>query len=343
MNVPIAMRPRAIAGAWEQFGAQEMPLAKYFPALPNPAPGPHVTYDVYQFPKEAPRPNTREGEAIYVEPPIVATVDYRAPTWRDGARIEASTIRDMREPGEAIQNRGRAELARRLRQLRMRYDRFLETLRAAALNGHWVYWPRGADQPAIEGLWLSDNYRLANNATAAWNANFPGPTQEQARSNLAAISDDFARAIELLAAAGCMADTALMSPATHDILKQNAIASGIRALETVFADGLNELFGLNIEVVRGTYTHPVTGATTSYIPDNQVTFLDSDNTRSGRVMRECTVVNLEAPEGAYGVYFESTIEGKPPHYGEIVGEWTGAPECSVAGAMVCMTDVTAGP
>jgi len=344
MPVPIELQPRAIQKAFEMFTSVETSLAKYFPMTPSPNPGTHVTYEVVQFSQERPEVNTRDGEPIYTTPPVVKVVDFEGETWRDGARISPQTLKDIREPGSATQNRGRAEIARRTRALRLRYERFLEWLRAEALQGVKTYKPRGSDTEFSELLLCSDDCITDYNVTGAWDDGFDdGPTAAEALVNMQAIYQDFAAAKTAIGNAGCVCDTVIMNTTTRGYIDVNAQTAGIRELERqIYAGGITELYGLKLDIVDGTYIHPISGAVTNYIPDDVVIFLDSNNVRAGRAMVECEALHVEAPPGTMGLYFHSYNIQEAPGEIRISGEWTGGPEVAVNCSQYVMTDVTAG-
>lgn len=345
MPVPIELQPRTIAQVMEQFTQVDAPLARFFPFVPNAGPGNHVTYDVLAHSRTRGRVNTRGGEVIYVDPPVLSQVDYIAETWREGIRVSAQTLKDLREPGSSTENRGRREIARDERELRLRLESFWEWMRSEALQGIKTYKPKGSDTEVTELLLCSDDCLAANN-TAAWNDGFDdGPLQTEAQANLLAIRADLSLAKVALAAAGCIADTLVLNTVTHDFINVNImIAGNLPGIETVvlLEGGVVRIAGLDIVVDDGTYVHPLSGAVTNYIGNNVAIVLDSDNSRAGRVMRECEAVHVESPDGHFGAFYHSHTVEEAPGEVRVSGEWTGGPEVAVACSQYVFQDVTAG-
>ncbi len=346
MAVPIELQPKTIARTMEQFTKVEAPLSRFFPFVPNTGPGNHVTYDVLAYSRVRGEVNTRGGEAKFVEPPVLMQVDYVAETWREGIHISAQTLKDLREPGSSTQSRGQRELARAERELRLRLESFWEWLRAEALMGIKTYKPKGSDTEVKELLLCTDDCLQAYNTAGAWNYGFDdGPTQAEAQANLANIMADLDAAKAAIARAGCVADTLLLDSVTRRYISTNVMISGnMPGIETVvlLEGGVTRIDELDVVVDDGAYVHPLTGVETNYIPDNVAIVLDSDNTRSGRVMRECEAVHVEAPPGHFGAFYTSDTVKDAPGRVDVTGEWTGGPEVAVACSQYVYQDVTAG-
>lgn len=342
MPSPIELQPKTIAKVMEQFAEVAAPLARFFPFVPNSGPGNHVTYDVLAYSRVRGEVNTRGGEPIYVDPPVLTQVDYIAETWREGIRVSAITLKDIREPGSSTQNRGRRELARDERELRLRLESFWEWMRAEALQGIKTYKPKGSDTAVTELLLCSTDCLAATTSGTAWNDSFP-PTQAQAQANLVAIRADLNAAKLAISAAGCIPDTLLLNTVTREFINVNIMLAGnLPGIETVvlLEGGVVRLDGLDVMVDDGVYIHPLLLVPTKYIPDNVAIVLDSDNTRSGRVMRECEAVHVESPAGHFGAYYHSHERKEAPGEVRVSGEWTGGPEVVVPCSQYVYQDVT---
>ena len=346
MAVPLLLRPRAIHALFTRFEDVETPLAKYFPVVPSKAPGNHIEYDLLTYSRERGLVNTREGPPDYEGGPTDGVVNVMAETWRQGARISPTTLKDMREPGETIQNRAQGEVTRRVRQLRNRYDRFMEWLRAEALQGVKTYYPPGMGEHITELLLCTETCLIATVAYS-W-ATAHGGVEATARTTLAAIQADFAAARLAMAAVGCQCVEVHMNSTTLGYIEANAIVAGAGGgydylSRQVVVDGhIKVAWGVNIILNDETYVHPITAVVTNYIATNVAIFLDNNNTRAGRAMIECEPVHPEAPSGMTGVYFPEPIsEKEPPGEIRVSGEWTGQPIVAVPCSEYVLQDVTA--
>jgi len=128
-------------------------------------------------------------------------------------------------------------------------------------------------------------------------------------------------------------------------LDAQAIASGYElfAQQVIINGGIETFASLPIVIDDETYVHPLTAAVTKYIPDNVAIFLDTDNGRAGRMMRECEALDTQAPTGHIGTWFRAWELPEMPGGIDIAGEWTGGPEINVACSQYVYQDVTAGP
>ena len=70
----------------------------------------------------------------------------------------------MRAPGESLQNRANFQVADSLRSLRLRFERFVEWMRAEALQGVKSYYAPGLSEEYSELLLVSEACLIANNA-----------------------------------------------------------------------------------------------------------------------------------------------------------------------------------
>ena len=342
MAVPVQLRPKTIHSMWSNFGTADMPLAKYFPAVPSKAPGPFVTYDVHDYSRQRGRVNTRTGPPYYEKGATDTVVTYAAETWRDAIRIDPETLKDMRRPGSSTENRANFQVADDIKSLKLRHDRFLEWLRSQALQGVKTFYPPGLDETYTELLLCSETCLITANAYA-WNT--ASASEAAARTNLEGIRGDFENARLAVAAAGCVLDTVVMDSTTRGNLDRNAMAAGIDWLhDTVLENGyLTRLFGVTIETNDFTYVHPITGVSTNYIPDNVAVFIDSDNARSGRAMVECEPVHVDAPGGMTGLYLDSWEQQEAPGAISVNGEWTGGPMIAIPCSEYILTNVNTGP
>jgi hypothetical protein len=342
MAVPVALRPTAIQTAWYNFDTVQTPLGKYFDMIPSKAPGPIVSYDVHTYSRQRGRINSRSGPAYFEDGATDTVVTFMGETWRDAIRIDPETLKDMRAPGESVQNRANFQVADSLRSLRLRFERFVEWMRAEALQGVKSFYPPGLDEEYDELLLTSEACLVANNA---YDWSTACADEAAARTNLEGIRGDFTAAKNAAKAVGCIIDTALMNSTTRGYLDQNAVMAGIDVLyDTVILEGqLTRLYGVNIDINDETYVHPITGTSTDYIPDDVVIFLDSNNRRSGRGIVECDAVHTKAPAGHIGLFLNSYEEEAAPGGIVVDGEWTGGPMIAQPDGQYVLQDATAGP
>lgn len=342
--VPQGLAPRWVQGVWEGFANVEAPLAGLFPAVNAGGPGNHITYDVVAYGRERGQVNTRTGPANSVAAPSTGIADVMGETWREKIIIGAETLKDLREPGQTTQNRAEGEVVRSIQQLKNRHQRFLEWLRAEALQGIKSFYAPGTATEIQELLLCSDACIMAEVAYD-WST-APAGTEATARATLAAIQADFQVAGLALAAAGCTLSNALMNSTTCGYLNANAIIAGLGsgydylATQVAQQGHVKRAWGVDIVLDDEVYVHPITGALTNYIPDNVVVFYDSDNTRAGRQIIECEALHVDAPAGTYGIYFaepEKLAEGSglTP-----LGEWTGQPVVANPCSEYVLQDVT---
>lgn len=339
MAVPVPLRPLAVSRVFEIDTEVPTPLSVYWPMAANPNPGVHVTFDVLEYTRDRGRVNSREGPPHYEIAPTLRTVSYAGETWRDGIRISPTTLKDLREPGTATQNRGQAEVARSLRQLKNRHQRFVEWMRAEGLQGVKTFYPPGLDEEYTE-LLLCATTCLAATVTSGWDDAVA--TEAAARTQLDEIRADFLVARLAMAAAGCVMDQMLMNSTTRGYIDTLAVAAGIDLLyDMVIRDGsVTNIFGVELVVNDETYDHPITAAVTNYIANGVAIAIDSNNSRTGRLMRECEAVHTKAPRGTMGVYFNSWEQDEAPGGIVVDGEWTGAPEIPIDCSSYVFQDVT---
>jgi hypothetical protein len=342
MSVPLELQPVAISRLWERFTNVAAPGARFFPMVANPNPGTHVRYEVLSYSRVRPNLNVRGGPPIYTTPPVEAVVDFEAFTWSEGIAIPPQVLKDLREPGTETKKRGAAEVARSMRQLRLRYERMLEWLRWQALQGVITYRPLGSNTDFTVQIVTNGDGLIAANAFD-WST--AAADEQTARENLDGIRADFEKARAWAAGGGCQIDRVIMNTTTCGYLNAQCILAGVRTLEdTIIVNGrLTRLFGTEIEINDETYEDPISGATTNHVPDDVAIFLDSDNTRTGRTMYECEPAHVEAPSGSSGIYWSTFVDREAPGSIKIAGEWNGGPAVPVAQGQYVLQDVTAGP
>lgn len=339
-DVPLILRPAAVTEVFERFTEINTPLARFFDTAPNRQAGIEVKYDLIEHGQARGRVNSRGGRPNYEAGPTERTVAYTAFTWREGMRVEAEEIKDLRRPGTASQKRGQYAVASKERALRDRLTRFAEWLRSCGLQGVAEFYPPGLDEAYDELLLTSEDYI---SATAGYDWSTDPANEATARTTLIGIRDDLETARVAMAATGCQMDAIIVNDVTGGYLDDNALMAGIDIIEeAIYRDGrIQRIFGYDVERVEETYVHPITGSTTNYIPDNVCVCIDTNNARGGRTMRECEVLSLSAPDDSIGAFFTSKVHlDEEPGWVDIVGEWNGAPEVKEPGSIYIYQDVT---
>ena len=341
MAVEINLRPTTIAMVWENFKTVETMLEPLWPIKDNPIAGPWVKYDLIDRSRERPRVNTRTGRPNYQDPDPLAIILLEAQTWRDGARIDGETLHDMRKPGSSDTNRFDYEVQDRVGQLRRRLIRFQEWERCQGMQGIKSFYPPGMDSTThYDEQLVTATTCIDSTVAAAWNT--ASATQAAARTNLASIRTDFETAHTAMGAVEMVLTDVWMNSVTLGYIETQWIAAGYEfATELLMGTRhLSRLWGVNVNVNDLTYVHPVSGATTYYIPTGDAIFIDSDNARTGRQLIQCNAVHVEAPAMHMGVYFSTYTDKEPPGEIRIGAEWSGIPSIPVPCSQYVYTDVT---
>jgi hypothetical protein len=339
----LELQTPALLAAFEAFSNVQKPLSKYFDVVPADKPGNTLAYDVVSYSQTRGNLNTRGGPSNASEKHTVRRVVYEALQWRDHVEVAADVLRDLDAAVEGRQLRGKVNLGRYERDLRISFERFQEWLRASALQGVLTYYPVGESAAVSELLLAHTGDLIAHNVSGAWNTAVT--TEATARARLELIRDDFRAAQYHLGVADCVCDVVLINENTAGFIEEAAVQAGIKILEdSIFVDNkVKTLYGINVEIVTGTYLCPVTGTSTKYIPNAVAVFLDSNNARSGREMAECEAVDGRAAEGTTGLFLYSQMIEEAPAHPRIGGEWAGGPMLGIANAQYIMPNVNAGP
>ncbi len=341
MAVEELLKPQAIQMVWENFKTVPTLLEPLFPLRDNQIPGPDIKYDLINRSRERPRVNTRTGRPNYVDPDPLAVITLIGETWRDGARIDGETLHDMRRPGSSDTNRFDYEVQDRVGQLRNRFSRFQEWMRAAGLHGVKEFRPPGMDTTDhYDELLITSTSCIDTTVGAAWNT--ASATQAAARTNLANIRVDFQTARTAMQAVEMQLDQVWMNSITLGYIETQWMAAGYEFATELLQGSvhLTRLFGVDLKLNDLTYVHPIGGATTYYIDTGEAIFVDSNNERAGRSLIQCNAVHVEAAAMHMGLYFSTYTDKEPPGEIRIGAEWTGAPSIAVPCSQYIYTDVT---
>jgi len=308
---------------WESFNTALTPLEPYWPLFSNPVPGEFVNYDLVTYGRVRPMVNTREGQAFSVEGPNEGFMSVKSKRWSDKILISPTELRDWRAPGQTTGNREAYAIASKTLQLRLRWTRFVEWLRAEGFLGVMTFTPPGLDSEMDELLLCSDDC-LVPSVAVSWNS--PAATEAEARANLEAIRLDFEVAEMSIAASGGVCDAVLMNSATRGYIESQMIAAGYEYLiQMIYQGGITRFYNQNIITDNESYVHPLTGTVVNYVPDGVAIFFDTNAARAGRQLMECDAVDTGSPNRHTGIWMRSWEEPEMPGGWTIAGEWSGAP------------------
>lgn len=339
MNLPDALKPKAVLGYYEKYNGFRSPLDKYFNFEPNANAGNTVSYDILSYSKVMPKPNSRDGEPYATDEAVVKNITYRGITFREKELISPIVLRDMRAPGQDSPS-ANAQIKRAVNNLALKYEYFKAWLEAGALVGSLTYIAPGTGGDTITETIFDDTTVIDATVTTSWAT--AAADEATAKSTLDAISKDVATGKNAISAAGMNADTIIMNSSTFQYITTNLLVGGISATEApiYIEGGMPRVFGLNLDIVDQAYIHPITGSSTKFVADNSVIILDSNNTISGRSMVECEVISTSAPEGTYGFWSGAREVTREPGGIQLTAEATVGPQVAIAQSIYVYSDVT---
>lgn len=348
-DVPLGLRITAIRRLIETCGAVPDLFTDYFPTTNLGHPGIQLDYDYVAHSRARPRIVSRGAPPVYVDPDPLTVVSQQGETVRPGTRIGAEEYKDYRRWGSEDVARGREAITTRTAQLQRTLQYHKNWLRAEGLQGIKHFRPPSAEDIHYTELLLCSTTYINAVVTAAWNT--AAATAAAAATNLANIRTDIETAITAMFN-GCVS----VDPSDIRII-MNAVTLGYieaQAMVAQAASGFAELwgqiqrdthirtlFGYILDMRRETYVHPITGASTKYIPDNVVIITTTQNAAIGRELVECEPCHVDAAPGLYGTYISTYEDNEAPGGFRISAEWTGLPVIGVDAGQYIYSDVTA--
>jgi hypothetical protein len=295
------LEPQTLLKLYTRFGgAVADPFAPYFPAQPNPNPGDKVGIEVYDYTRKAAGVNVRGGDPQKTKPPTRTIQVAAGLTLSEALVIPPRTIKDLRAPGDLLQANGRAEVARRMLELRKRIDTRKVILHSQAMKGTLSFTLPDAVSQTVD-LGMSADHKPSSVA-ASW-----------AVAGTDIIAQLMAYKVQAIQDTGIPLARMYMNTATSMYLLNNtaikAFWAGLPQAMSVLTTGeLPPIVGLQPVIVDDGYISDA-GTYTPYLADKEV-ILAPNPAQAMSADIECEPVSLMAPEGMRGLYF-NTIEPTP--------------------------------
>ncbi len=336
MAIPGILQPQSLLGLYEKFGEENPPLLEqWFPRRPSPDPGQTITYDVIEWSRMVADLNTRDGEPRPVKPAVRMTVTQAALHISESIYIRPSVMKDLRAPGSWQQRNGQTEIARAVKQLRLRMNRRLEILRAqcfGAANGVLSFSIPGVSAAETVDLGYRSTHKAIDTATWSTVGND--------------ILGDIAKAKTKIAQnGGAQATDMIVTGTVESYIRKNTAIINLLSpgnKDKMLYGELPQIMGLNIHTYDAGYTATdaadAAGTLTQFFPGDFAVIFAGDN--SNRELRETAPVSIHAPEGYKGAFFKTTLEDRLKGGAWVEYEWSGLPIVANPDEIVYDTDVT---
>jgi len=352
---PEELQPQVLQGLFEKYGTLDSPLAQFFPAMPNTAPGASIMYDVYAYNKHMARLTSRAGPAPRMDMPIRQRVNFEGITMKQSIEPDVISLLDHTAPGSLTETGRERLVANAVRQIRLNQDRRLEWIRAQWLTGGALLTSAGISPNTPAGTIYLDYGATALASPLSVSAGFStthidaavaaswATTSTNIRADL-----DTARLLNL-ADSGVDTRLVMLNSATMEYVMLSAKAIDSELVKGQIATGgqLKELWGYEFFVYDGQWmidsdTMADTAAEMNYyVPTNAVIITSRDNTACGRELVECAPSDQKADPGSRGIFAWEDESPVHPHAKEYGLEWTGCPVIKNPDSTYIYTDVTA--
>ncbi len=362
MALPDELKPQVLSALWTKFNSFAPFLTRFFPSLPNRAPGASIMYDVYTYQRRMAALVARNAPAPRGQMPTRSRIATDAITMKEELEPDLCELLDGVAPGSLVDSAREVLVANALRQIRLNFDRRLEWLCAQWMTGGAMLSSNGVPNVEPSGTIYLDWGSVADSMPLSFSAGFQATHIDAgASASWATASTDIkgdlddARLINMRDS-GVETWDVLMNSATYKYLINNTFAQKSLVKNDQVAENgyIRNLWGYTFHIYDGGwYPNVANSATTDeetmasgagtyykYIPDNVVIIFSADNVASGRYMLECSPSDADAPPGARGLYGWADKSPVHPHNTVYGLEWTGLPVIMNPDAMYIYTKVT---